>query len=596
MRLTKTKTSSMKSVGGIKRICQERAQPDVTTPKAMKDPNWRTRQDTASSTDIENVMPSMDLSNHKLYTQAPQFQSNHTFQHDRSSSDFSMLDRYSSESLSASENFVRILKKIDLKPVDGRQMSIFELDICPETPTPSIASDDRQYVKVCRNPASHQRIPSSATDVTEKTHHTEKTQIPDLFQVVTLDRLCRQSSSATSSHTQLHESRSIYDRDQYHDISYESTVSHARGQTPADVAVQSPQTAIRSGRDQAFQRLIQRLNRDNHPPSAQASQSPAKMQAKDKPPEPEPKQKMFVNFRRPMGGDGRRNQTISDFNVDYWDHGQSSVTSVTSVTSREDSENTVQSSNKQNTWNPRAREFLSLGHQQTPRRPVPWDTGAPALQDKVAHTFNSLPPPTTAAWPPKAAAHTFNPYLPPRAPDNIPNGTFIPPVPPVAPMGPAYNMGPGPETFGTSQYIPGNPAPQPPLFAVPPLPGIQAPMTPFGNISAHQFAAQQLAALPYLASLASLGPFPQLLPELEKTTSLANTRRPPVPKPTLPNAGAQLAYEEWIEWRKANEPGYAVECKVRQQRRCQRVKGLKECGGDEPAQSRLRPARAMAAA
>ncbi|KAM3481853.1 hypothetical protein MY5147_000438 [Beauveria neobassiana] len=575
MRLTKTKTSSTKVVGGIKRICQERAQPDVTTPKAMKDPNWRTRQDTASSADIENVMPSMDLSNHKLYTQAPQFHSNDTFQHDRSSSDFSMLDRYSSESWSASENFVKILKKIDLKPVDGRQMSIFELDICPETPTPSIASDDRQYVKVSRNPSSHQQIFSSATEV------------------VTLDRLCRQSSSATSSHTQLHESRNIYDRDQYQDISYESTVPHARGQTPADVAIQSPQTAIRSSRDQAFQRLIQRLNRDNHPPSAQASRSPTKMQAKDKLPGLEPKQKMFVNLRRPMGGDGRRNQTISDFNVDYWDHGQSSVISVMS---REDSGNTVQSSSKQNTWNPRAREFLSLGHQQTPRRPVPWDTGAAALLEKVSHAFNSLPPPTTAVWPPKAAAPTFNPYLPPRAQDNIPNGTFIPPVAPAAPMGPAYNMGPGPETFGTSQYLPGNPAPQPPVFAVPPLPGIQAPMTPCGNISAHQFAAQQLAALPYLASLASLGPYPQLLPGLEKTTVSANTRRPPVPKPTLPNASAQLAYEEWIEWRKANEPGYAVECKARQQRRSQRVKGFKECGGDAPAQSRLPPARAMAAA
>ncbi|KAJ4155668.1 hypothetical protein LMH87_000904 [Akanthomyces muscarius] len=123
---------------------------------------------------------------------------------------------------------------------------------------------------------------------------------------------------------------------------------------------------------------------------------------------------------------------------------------------------------------------------------------------------------------------------------------------------------------------------------------------PFGSFSAQQAAAQQLAAqqiaaLPYLASLASLGPPPSLLTGLEKPNLTANIRRPAVPKPTLPNAGAQLAYEEWIEWRKANEPGYAVECKARQQRRSQRVKGPKEGGGDKPAESCLAPVTAVAA-
>ncbi|RTE69009.1 hypothetical protein BHE90_016613 [Fusarium euwallaceae] len=44
----------------------------------------------------------------------------------------------------------------------------------------------------------------------------------------------------------------------------------------------------------------------------------------------------------------------------------------------------------------------------------------------------------------------------------------------------------------------------------------------------------------------------------------------PVPKPINPNPGQQQAYEAWIEWRKATEPGYALECKNRQQRRAQR--------------------------
>ena len=44
----------------------------------------------------------------------------------------------------------------------------------------------------------------------------------------------------------------------------------------------------------------------------------------------------------------------------------------------------------------------------------------------------------------------------------------------------------------------------------------------------------------------------------------------PIPKPRVPDPRKQQEYEAWIEWRKANEPGYAMECKLRQQRRSQR--------------------------
>ncbi|KAK1246741.1 hypothetical protein MKX08_000543 [Trichoderma sp. CBMAI-0020] len=44
----------------------------------------------------------------------------------------------------------------------------------------------------------------------------------------------------------------------------------------------------------------------------------------------------------------------------------------------------------------------------------------------------------------------------------------------------------------------------------------------------------------------------------------------PVPKPRRPDPSDQQAYEAWIEWRKANQPGYAHECRMRQQRRAQR--------------------------
>ncbi|KAG9252127.1 uncharacterized protein F5Z01DRAFT_662039 [Emericellopsis atlantica] len=53
-------------------------------------------------------------------------------------------------------------------------------------------------------------------------------------------------------------------------------------------------------------------------------------------------------------------------------------------------------------------------------------------------------------------------------------------------------------------------------------------------------------------------------------TAPAFSNPAPVPKPRRPDPSDQQAYEAYIEWRKANEPGYAAQCKLRQQRRSQR--------------------------
>ncbi|KAJ3474728.1 hypothetical protein NLG97_g9718 [Lecanicillium saksenae] len=592
MRITKMKSSS-KPVGITKRSCQDRASVEIGTPKAMKDPNWRTRQDTGSSTDFDITMPPMDL-HVKHFSQLGSSQDINAFQHDRSRSDISILEKYSSESSAASENLVKIVRKIDLKPIDGRQMSIFELDLRTETPTPVSSSEDGRYVTVSRNTSGHQRDLSSATDSTQVSHPIQDIQSRDLFHLVDFDRLSRQSSSVASSHMHLHHSRTIDDSKFTRPFGTPVTVSKDR--TPIDKPTQSHQTAIRNNRDEAFQRLIQRLNRDTY--STTNKWSPRKVQTQQKSAHPEPTGNIFPDIRKPIQGAGRRNQTISDFNVDYWENSHSSVTSQVG------SEHTVQSSSKQSTWNPKAREFLSLGHQQNSRRPIPWDninSSSPAKQP----TFNSVPPSANAAWPGVNSQMT-NPYPPPRDHDMMPNNLSNPPVPsaPAVPQpAPMFNLGLTPESFAQTQYLPGTSAPQP-LFPVSSLTGMPAPMMPFGNypaqqlaaqqLAAQQVAAQQIAALPYLASLASLGPLPPLLTGLDKPNFPANPRRPPVPKPTLPNASAQLAYEEWIEWRKAHEPGYAVECKARQQRRSQRVKGPKD-GGDKPTEARL-PVTAAAAA
>ncbi|WZH43687.1 uncharacterized protein QYS62_004697 [Fusarium acuminatum] len=49
-----------------------------------------------------------------------------------------------------------------------------------------------------------------------------------------------------------------------------------------------------------------------------------------------------------------------------------------------------------------------------------------------------------------------------------------------------------------------------------------------------------------------------------------SSRPTPVSKPTSPDPIQQQKYEAYIEWRKVNEPGYALACKSRQQRRAQR--------------------------
>lgn len=582
VRAPKSKPSS-KPVGGTKRSCQEHAPPDTGTPKAMKDPNWRTR-DAGSSTDSEPVMPHSDA-NAKLFLQMQQRDS--SSQDDRGSSDFSIVDKYSSES-SASDSFVKLLKKIDLKPVDGRQMSIFELDLRPETPTP-INADDRRYVRVSRHLSSHHRDSSFATESGHSSHETDKIHDNNSFQMMTFDRLYHQSSMAPS-HSQPHESSNIYLRN-HSNVPLEAASSIPQDHTPAEKMKPSPQTAIHHTRDQAFQRLIQKLNRDNAPSTTQQRHPPEKPETQ-RPVEHEPASQLFGHFRKPLGGSGRRNKTISDFKVDYWDHGHSSLTSG------EGSEDTVQMTSKQNTWNPKAREFLSLGHQQSPRRPLLWDSANPNPPDK-ARAAHPMPPSVNAAWS-TSNVQPVNSYPSLREQDVITNGLLnpsVPSVPSLTPPGPNFNFGLGPETFAPTQYLSGTSAPPPPLFNVPPLSGIQAPIIPFGSfpsqqLTAQQVAAQQMAALPYLASLASLGPLPPLLSGLEKPTFPTNPRRPPVCKPTIPNAGAQLAYEEWIEWRKAHEPGYAVECKARQQRRSQRVKGPRE----DASEPRLTQARAVAAA
>lgn len=94
---------------------------------------------------------------------------------------------------------------------------------------------------------------------------------------------------------------------------------------------------------------------------------------------------------------------------------------------------------------------------------------------------------------------------------------------------------------------------------VPPLgPSLARPM----NIPFPVMTNVPLDTLHIPASAGAPGPY--------ANTSVDTSQPLPVPKPRMPDSSDQQAYEAWIEWRKAHEPGYAMECKLRQQRRAQR--------------------------
>ncbi|OLN85877.1 hypothetical protein CCHL11_05442 [Colletotrichum chlorophyti] len=88
-----------------------------------------------------------------------------------------------------------------------------------------------------------------------------------------------------------------------------------------------------------------------------------------------------------------------------------------------------------------------------------------------------------------------------------------------------------------------------------------------GPLSGNGFRPQTNATLNVQSVMPSQGTFnayaaPTLVPDTEPR---------PARKPRAPDPVGQQNYEAYIEWRKANEPGYALECKARQAKRALRA-------------------------
>ena len=241
---------------------------------------------------------------------------------------------------------------------------------------------------------------------------------------------------------------------------------------------------------------------------------------------------------------------------------------------------------KLRTWNPKAQEFLPV------KDPNPAGEAAGARVREMLSQFvneakrNAARENDKKSTKQTGATTSPAPFVPRMTNAHYdtftspfgPTPSFAQMVPGVTPFAfPAFNM--ADPSFG-GLTTPGlTPALTPGLgaskFDFNPLNGIGAlnPSLGAGLSSVSNVGTPGLAGLTGL-NLGVQRPFSQTLSPAVNTMPPAPTRAPPgpVPKPRIPNPQAQQQYEQWIEWRKANEPGYALECKARQARRAQRTK------------------------
>lgn len=190
-----------------------------------------------------------------------------------------------------------------------------------------------------------------------------------------------------------------------------------------------------------------------------------------------------------------------------------------------------------------------------------------------------MPPPQMVA-----SHGPIPPFVDPVFPGftGCPAGQLMAPIrllPPPCP--PGFGRGPFPPT---NLLGPMAPPPPPPDSGIPfanPPPGCGPPGMGFGPGSGPcgpRFNRGGLLPSPMLPRTSMC---PPCSVPLGPPPAPAVPRSKPVRKPRVPDAQKQLEYEAHIEWRKANEPGYAQLCQERQLRRAQRSSGQNPGSGQK---------------
>ncbi|KAM0333148.1 hypothetical protein ACHAQA_001807 [Verticillium albo-atrum] len=138
-------------------------------------------------------------------------------------------------------------------------------------------------------------------------------------------------------------------------------------------------------------------------------------------------------------------------------------------------------------------------------------------------------------------------------------GLISPTMSSFGPLSPPHLMGPG-------SVLP--PAPLGPMMPHPPPPGYRGPlpMPPPGYGPGPGFGPGPFGPGFNFDSLLPPHHHQQMPQGLTVPAQFVRS----VSKPKAPNTQSQMEYEAHIEWRKANEPGYALKCKERQHRRAAR--------------------------
>ncbi|KFA79384.1 hypothetical protein S40288_06088 [Stachybotrys chartarum IBT 40288] len=224
-------------------------------------------------------------------------------------------------------------------------------------------------------------------------------------------------------------------------------------------------------------------------------------------------------------------------------------------------------------WNPRAREFFSYNADQ--KFPDTEPSSVSTRHSPIASLFNSK---ENACY--QRPEHTV-PSIPgldsefpiPMVPTTVPTFPPLDPTMSIAGPGPYCVLYPNIEQLqrlGATAFIPpiihgatvtGGPFTTPGSLPMPP--------TAYGH--------PNFAPVPPLASFQDMPNW-----NLGYSGDVARPYVVPKPRGAKPHPGDQQAYEAWIEWRKANEPGYAQECKQRQQRRAMK-RGIVKMKPDTPA-------------
>ncbi|KAL7799042.1 hypothetical protein V8C37DRAFT_145627 [Trichoderma ceciliae] len=322
-----------------------------------------------------------------------------------------------------------------------------------------------------------------------------------------------------------------------------------------------PTAAAEAERDRAFQRFLKRLGQKNGQFGEEKTQ---KRDRVDSGYEDGSREHQGENLaeaassRHRAQGPDRRKETTSDLRSDY--SARSHKKEDTSKSA--DSGVFLNESAKFKNLNPKAREFLSFvsnpasGSEDGNMEPFQALSGGQATFTSLSghglpNVCSLQAPPPYGLMPLTAADGATDPLTLNR----LMTGRLVP-VPT--------------DQFGG--VLPASTISLPPLPSL--LPAVLRPQSVLqsmtGNILGIPPAPPVLNSTAFPLAASSVNPCLSI-PSCQIPLAAGAARPPqPVPKPRRPDPGDQQAYEAWIEWRKANEPGYALECRLRQQRRAQR--------------------------